>query len=32
MNTQILIINTNYDKFELLDSLCNTRKIHYANA
>lgn len=32
MNTQILIINTNYDKFEQLATLDNTGNIRYANA
>lgn len=32
MNTQILIINTNYDKFEQLVTLYNTRDTRYANA
>lgn len=31
MNTQILIINTNYDKFEELAALYDTRNIRYAN-
>lgn len=32
MNTWILIINTNYGKFEQLATLYNTRNIRYANA
>lgn len=32
MNIQILIINTNYDKFEQLVTLYNTRDTRYANA
>lgn len=32
MNTQILIINTNYDKFEQLATLDDTGNIRYANA
>lgn len=32
MNTQILIINTNYGKFEQLATLDDTGNIRYANA